>query len=63
MTINENGNTVQIKELGSVEGYVKGVGRDGFGRPVVTVTTRIDRQDVKCISNNSCSAIWQNIPH
>ncbi|MGH1576387.1 hypothetical protein [Planktotalea sp.] len=45
--------TKPYREIGSIEGYVKAVGRDGFGRPVVTITTRLDRQDVKCISSDA----------
>lgn len=41
------------REIGSIEGHVKTIGRDGFGRPVVTITTRLDNQDVKCISSDS----------
>lgn len=41
------------REIGSIEGYVKTVGRDGFGRPVVTITTRLDKQDVKCVSSDA----------
>lgn len=41
------------REIGSVEGYVKTIGRDGFGRPIVTITTRLDRQDVKCIASDA----------
>lgn len=40
------------RELGSVEGYIKTVGRDGFGRPVITLTTRIDGSDIKCVSRD-----------
>jgi hypothetical protein len=40
------------REIGSIEGHVKTIGRDGFGRPVVTITTRLDNQDVKCISSD-----------
>ena len=40
------------RELGSAEGYVKMVGRDGFGRPNMTIVTRLDRTDVKCISTD-----------
>ncbi len=38
------------RELGSVEGFVKTVGRDGHGRSKITLTTRLDRKDVKCAS-------------
>jgi|DEB0MinimDraft_3_1074331.scaffolds.fasta_scaffold03929_6 transposase-like protein len=41
------------RELGSVEGLVKTVGRDGYGRPIVTITTRLDGQDVKCIASDA----------
>lgn len=38
------------KELGSLEGFVKSVGRDGHGRPILHLTSRLDGTDVKCIS-------------
>ena len=41
------------RELGSVEGLVKTVGCDGYGRPIVTITTRLDGQDVKCIASDA----------
>lgn len=41
------------REIGSIEGHVKSIGRDGFGRPVVTITTRLDKQDVKCVSSDA----------
>jgi len=41
------------REIGSIEGHVKTIGRDGFGRPVVTITTRLDKQDVKCVSSDA----------
>ena len=40
------------REIGSVEGYIKTVGRDGLGRPVLTLATRIDGTDVKCVSSD-----------
>ncbi len=40
------------REIGSVEGYIKTVGRDGFGRPVLTLTTRVDGNDIKCVSSD-----------
>lgn len=40
------------REIGSVEGYIKTVGRDGFGRPVLTMATRIDGTDLKCVSSD-----------
>jgi len=39
------------REIGSVEGYIKTVGRDGFGRPILTLTTRVDGNDIKCVSS------------
>jgi len=40
------------REIGSVEGYIKTVGRDGFGRPILTLTTRVDSNDIKCVSSD-----------
>ncbi len=41
------------REIGSIEGHVKTIGRDGFGKPFVTISTRLDRQDVKCIFSDA----------
>lgn len=41
------------RELGSIEGYIKTIGRDGYGRPVVNIITRLDKTEVKCISSAS----------
>lgn len=40
------------KELGSIEGFVKTVGRDGYGRPLIQLNTRLDGTDVKCTSTD-----------
>ena len=40
------------RELGSTEGFIKTVGRDGYGRPNLLLTTRLDGQDVKCTSSD-----------
>lgn len=37
------------KELGSLEGFVKSVGRDGHGRPILHLISRLDGTAVKCI--------------
>ncbi len=37
------------RELGSVEGYLRGVERDGFGRPIAHVVERVTGQPVKCV--------------
>lgn len=41
------------RAIGSIEGHIKTIGRDGFGRPIVTITTRLDNQDVRCVSSES----------
>jgi hypothetical protein len=37
------------KELGSIEGYLQGVERDGFGRAIAHVIERVTGQTVKCV--------------
>jgi len=37
------------RELGSVEGFFKGVERDGYNRPLLWIKHRISGADVKCI--------------
>lgn len=41
---------ISYRELGSVEGYIARVELDGYRRPVVWLRTRIDNQQVKCVS-------------
>jgi hypothetical protein len=36
-------------ELGSVEGFFKGVERDGYGRPLLWIKQRLTGEDAKCI--------------
>lgn len=38
------------RELGSVEGFVKTVGRDGHMRPVLYISSRLDGDEVKCVA-------------
>ena len=38
------------RELGSLEGYVKTVGRDGHMRPVLYISSRLDGSEVKCVA-------------
>ncbi|MBC6438055.1 MAG: hypothetical protein GDA52_07935 [Rhodobacteraceae bacterium] len=40
------------RELGSIEGFISMVGRDGFNRPVVWLKSRLDGQTIKCVSSN-----------
>lgn len=39
------------RELGSVEGFITSVEKDGHGRPIVWLRTRIDNQLVKCVAD------------
>ena len=40
------------RELGSIEGFVKSVGRDGHGRPLIHLTGRFNGNEVKCIGTD-----------
>ncbi len=42
---------VAYKELGSLEGYINKVELDGRGRPIVWLRSRLDGQEVKCLSD------------
>lgn len=39
------------KELGSIEGFITGIEIDGFNRPIIRLRSRLDGQEVKCVSN------------
>ena len=39
---------VNYRELGSVEGAVSAIELDGFNRPIMHITARIDGQNIKC---------------
>jgi hypothetical protein len=39
------------RELGSVEGFVVKVEKDGYGRPIIWLRTRLDQQTVKCVAD------------
>ena len=40
------------RELGSIEGFVKSIARDGHGRPLIHLTGRLNGNEVKCIGTN-----------
>ncbi|MYB89084.1 MAG: hypothetical protein F4X93_03885 [Proteobacteria bacterium] len=40
---------VKHTELGSVEGFIVRVGRDGYKRPLIWIESRLDKQEIKCI--------------
>jgi len=40
------------RELGSIEGFVKSVGRDGHGRPLIHLTSRLNGNEVRCIGTD-----------
>jgi D-Tyr-tRNAtyr deacylase len=44
---------VPYRELGSIEGFITKVERDGHGRPIVWITTRLDKQEVKCLAEGN----------
>ena len=48
-------------ELGSVEGFIHKVERDGYKRPVLHITTRLDGHDVKCIAKGDALRKLGNI--
>ena len=57
------------KEVGSIEGTLKSVERDGYGRPLLYVKLRVDGETVKCIVREGARAeverhqiadIWKN---
>jgi hypothetical protein len=57
------------REIGSVEGFLKGVEKDGFGRAVVFVKLRRDGETVKCLANETAQVeveqhqigdVWKN---
>lgn len=39
------------RELGSIEGFITSVEKDGFGHPLVWLRTRLDGQTVKCVAD------------
>jgi hypothetical protein len=39
------------RELGSAEGYITKVEKDGHHRPIVWIRTRLDDQEIKCVAN------------
>ena len=43
---------IKHRELGSIEGFVARIELDGYGRPIVWIRSRLDRQVFKCISND-----------
>jgi len=43
---------IRYRELGSVEGFITKVERDGHQRPIVWLRHRIDDQTVKCVLND-----------
>ena len=57
------------RELGSVEGFLKGVDRDGFGRAIVFVKLRLNGEIVKCLTSEIAESevekheigdVWKN---
>ena len=57
------------RELGSVEGFLKGVDRDGFGRAIIIVKLRLNGEIVKCLTSEVAESevekhhigdVWQN---
>ncbi len=57
------------RELGSVEGFLKGIDRDGFGRAIVYVKLRLDGEIVKClvseiaeseVERHQIGDVWKN---
>ena len=42
---------VPHRELGSLEGFINKVELDGYGRPIVWLRSRLDGQEVKCVSD------------
>jgi hypothetical protein len=57
------------KEVGSVEGYFRGVETDGFGRKIVVVKDRVTGHEVKCIvattalpaiATHEIGEVWNN---
>ena len=41
------------QEVGSIEGYLQGVGRDGYDRRIVSVTERITGETVRCVLSDT----------
>jgi hypothetical protein len=57
------------REIGSVEGNLQRVERDGYGRPLLWVKVRVSGETIKCIANGSAQTevehheiadIWKN---
>lgn len=57
------------RELGSVEGFLKGVDRDGFGHAIVYVKLRLNGEIVKCLASETVESevekhqigdVWKN---
>lgn len=44
---------VSHRELGSLEGFISKVELDGHGRPIVWLRSRLDDQEVKCVSDSA----------
>jgi hypothetical protein len=42
---------ISYRELGSIEGYITTIEKDGYGRPIVWIKTRLDSQIVKCVAD------------
>jgi hypothetical protein len=57
------------REIGSLEGVLQGVERDGYGRPLLFVKLRVSGETIKCIARGSAQSeverheiadIWKN---
>lgn len=42
---------MSYRELGSIEGFITKAEKDGYGRPIVWIKTRLDNQEVKCVAD------------
>ena len=58
------------RELGSVEGFLKGIDRDGFGRAIIYVKLRLNGEIVKClvseiaeseVERHQIGDVWKNL--
>ena len=58
------------RELGSVEGFLKGIDRDGFGRAIIYVKLRLNGEIVKClvseiaeseVERHKIGDVWKNL--
>ena len=57
------------RELGSLEGFLKGIDRDGFGHAIIYVKLRLNGEEVKCFVSETAEAevechqigdVWKN---